>query len=106
MKTLLQSLRLLAFFTILTGLLYPLLTTGLATVIAKDKANGSMIQVNGQVIGSRLIGQKFATSRYFHSRPSAVDYNPLPSGGTNLGPTSKKLLESVSAAKTEWGSTA
>lgn len=106
MKTLLQSLRLLAFFTILTGLLYPLLTTGLAAVIANDKANGSLIQINGQVIGSRLIGQKFATARYFHSRPSAVDYNPLPSGGTNLGPTSKKLLESVSAAKTEWGSSA
>ena len=95
MKTLIISLKTLLFFTILTGILYTLLITGIAQVVYPVKANGSLVRKNNVVIGSELIGQQFDNPRYFASRPSAVTYNPFPSGGTNYGWTSAKLKKLV-----------
>jgi K+-transporting ATPase ATPase C chain len=95
MKTLIISLKIFLFFTILTGVLYPLFVTGIAQVIFPAKANGSLIVKNNQIIGSKLIGQQFDSAIYFSSRPSAVSYNPLPSGGSNYGLTNDKLKNLV-----------
>lgn len=81
---------------LVTGVAYPLGVTVLANVFFKDKAQGSLIVKDGAVVGSKLIGQPFTGDSYFHSRPSAagtVGYDGTASGGTNLGPTSKKLME-------------
>jgi K+-transporting ATPase ATPase C chain len=88
-------LKMLLVFTLLTGVLYPLTMTFLAQQFFPHQANGSLIVQDGKVIGSELIGQKFQSDRYFHSRPSAVDYKPLPSGANNLAPTSKALSDAV-----------
>jgi potassium-transporting ATPase KdpC subunit len=85
------ALKILLAMTVLTGIIYPFLMTGIAQVIFPAKANGSLIIKNGNIIGSELIGQKFDSSIYFWSRPSAVDYNPIPSAASNFGPTSEKL---------------
>jgi len=86
--------------TILLGIVYPLVVTVLAQALFRDKANGQLIERNGHVIGSRIIGQAFSSPGYFRSRPSAAGtgYDPLNSGGTNLGPTNKKLVDAVKAA--------
>ena len=68
--------------TILTGVIYPMVMTGLAQLSFPSKANGSLIKKNGKIIGSELIGQKFDSTIYFWSRPSAIDYNPIPSGAS------------------------
>lgn len=81
--------------TVLTGIVYPLTMTGLSNLLFADHATGSMLIVNGQRIGSELVGQSFSRPDYFWPRPSATNYNPLPSGGTNLGPTSQTLKEQV-----------
>ncbi len=81
--------------TTLTGVVYPLLITFIGQPLFSYRSNGSLISVNNQIVGSELIGQKFTSSKYFQSRPSAVDYNPLPSGGTNLSVTSKTLQDGV-----------
>ena len=84
--------------TILLGLVYPLVVTGLAQVIFPDKANGQLIRnADGTVIGSRLIGQPFTSPGYFRSRPSANAYDASGSGGSNLGPTNQKLIDRVKA---------
>ena len=77
--------------TILTGIIYPILVTIIGQTVFTNRANGSMIVVNNKIIGSELIGQKFVSNQYFFSRPSAIDYNPLPSGASNLSVTSKDL---------------
>jgi K+-transporting ATPase ATPase C chain len=102
MKTIIISLKIFLFFTILTGIIYPLLITGIAQVVFPAKANGSLIVKDNQVIGSELIGQKFDTSIYFMSRPSAVSYNPLPSGGSNYGLTNLKLKNLVAERKKQF----
>src|SRR5690242_15071444 len=85
--------------TVLFGFVYPLVITGLSQVLFPDKANGQLIEKNGKLIGSRIIGQNFRGPGYFHSRPSAAGtgYDPTASGGSFLGPTNKALLERVKA---------
>jgi potassium-transporting ATPase KdpC subunit len=99
MRTLIISFKIFLFFTVLTGVIYPLLVTGIAQLCFQDKANGSIIRINGKGIGSELIGQQSDTIRYFSSRPSAVSYNPLPSGGSNYGLTNMKLKHQVDSLK-------
>jgi K+-transporting ATPase ATPase C chain len=83
-------------FTLLTGLVYPLLMTGVIQIAMPKPASGSLIVVNGSVVGSELIGQNFTSPGYFHGRPSAVNYAGNGSGASNFGPTSAKLMEQVS----------
>jgi K+-transporting ATPase ATPase C chain len=84
-------------FTALTGLVYPMLITGIGKVAFSDKADGQLIRVNGQVVGSSLIGQTFVAPKYFHSRPSAAGagYDGSASSGSNLGPLNPDLLKAV-----------
>jgi potassium-transporting ATPase KdpC subunit len=95
MKTFMAALKIFLVFTLLTGIVYPLIITGIAQVIFPCKANGSMIIKNDKVIGSELIGQNFDSAIYFSSRPSAISYNPLPSGGSNYSLTNDKLKKMV-----------
>ena len=102
MKTFIISLKIFLFLTILTGIIYPLFITGIAQVIYPSKANGSLIINDNKTIGSRLIGQSFDSVIYFTSRPSAVSYNPLPSGGSNFGLTNAKLNDLVAERKKQF----
>jgi len=97
MKLLIQSILLTIVFTVLTGVMYPLVMTGIAQVAFHDKANGSLIERNGQVIGSELLAQQFTGDKYFWPRPSAGSYATVPSGASNLGPTSQALQSNVTA---------
>ena len=100
-QQLLPGLRMTLIFTVLTGLVYPLLTTGICQLLFSAKGNGSLITSDGKVIGSHLIGQNFAKPEYFHPRPSAAGndgYDGMSSGGSNLGPTNKKLIDQVKTA--------
>ena len=94
LKELGPGLRLTLVFTILTGLIYPAVMTGVSELIFPKQANGSLVTANGKVVGSSLIGQSFSKPEYFHPRPSAAGngYDASASGATNLGPTSAKLL--------------
>src|SRR5256886_15668804 len=83
--------------TVMFGLIYPLGITGLAQIFFRDRANGQLIEQDRKLVGSRIIGQAFTGPGYFHSRPSAAGtgYDPTSSGGSNLAPTNKNLLERV-----------
>src|SRR5580698_4475976 len=96
-KNLMISVWMTIATTILLGIIYPLVVTGLAQVMFKDKANGQLIVQNGKVVGSRIIGQGFTGPAYFHSRPSAAGngYDAANSSGSNLGPTNQHLIERV-----------
>jgi len=102
MKTFGIALKIFLVFTILTGILYPLLVTGIAQVVFPHQANGSLILKDNKIIGSELIGQQSDSTIYFSSRPSAIGNNPLPSGGSNLGLTSKKLKDQVTERKNKF----
>lgn len=101
MKNLKTAVLMTIVTTVILGLIYPLVVTGLAQVIFPDKANGQLIRAaDGTVIGSRIIGQPFSSPQYFHSRPSAAGatgYDAAASSGSNLGPTNQKLVDRVKA---------
>ncbi len=104
MRTMRSLLRptavLLGFFTLLAGVVYPLAVTGWARIFAADRARGSLVEVDGRVVGSHLVGQAFADPRYFWGRPSATSpepYDGAASAGSNLGPTNPALVQAVRA---------
>ena len=100
-RQLLAAVRFLLLATVVLGVLYPLVMTGVAQVIAPSAADGSLVRVDGEVVGSSLIGQSFTDAdgdplpEYFQSRPSASDYDGAASGGSNLGPNSPELVAAV-----------
>jgi potassium-transporting ATPase KdpC subunit len=96
-KNLIISALMTVVTTVLLGLVYPLVVTGLAQLLFRDKANGQLVQRNGTVVASRIIAQPFVGAGYFHPRPSAAGngYDATSSGGTNFGPTNQKLIDRV-----------
>jgi len=115
-RQLVPALRMVLVLTVLLGLAYPLFGTAIAQGLFRSKADGSLVKVNGQVVGSKLLGQQFTEAKYFHGRPSKAgitasgslddqgkpgdpnDPSLMNSGGSNLGPTNSTLLDNVSAA--------
>jgi K+-transporting ATPase ATPase C chain len=95
MSNALRALRAVVVLGLLTGLVYPLVITGIAQVTMADKADGSLVHVDGRVVGSSSIGQLWEGEEWFHGRPSAVDYDASTSSGSNLGPTSQALADLV-----------
>lgn len=104
MKNIVVSLKILGVFTLLTGILYPMLVWALGQTLFNKQANGSLIYEHNKLLGSALIGQPTDTSIYFTSRPSAIGYNPLPSGGSNWGLTNAKLKQAFAQRKQTFAS--
>jgi K+-transporting ATPase ATPase C chain len=102
MKSFKIAVKLFLFFTVLTGMVYPLAITAMAQVLFPSKANGSLLFKDNTLIGSKLIGQSFDSAVYFSARPSATDYNPLPSGGSNKGLTNASLKQLVQQRKEQF----
>jgi len=98
-KQLIISVKVFVLIVVITGIFYPLIITGVAQIFFPYKANGSLVIQNDKVIGSELMGQQFNSMAYFWSRPSANSYNTLPSAGSNLGPTSAKLMQQMNERK-------
>lgn len=98
MKNSMRALLMFAILALVTGIIYPLVVTGLSRVIFPDKSDGSLVLARDKVVGSELIGQRFSSEKYFHGRPSAAGpdgYDASASSGSNLGPTNARLLETV-----------
>jgi K+-transporting ATPase ATPase C chain len=106
MKTLLQSLRMILLMTLVTGLLYPLLILGLSRACFPDQASGSLIVFKGIILGSKLLAQKCDRADLFWPRPSATDYQTIPSGASNFGPTSSALATAVKSRRSLYGQNA
>jgi K+-transporting ATPase ATPase C chain len=101
LKQLIPALRMTALLTLLTGLVYPGVVTGVCQLLFHDKANGSLVARNGQILGSALIGQNFTRPEYFHPRPSAAGsngYDATASSGSNFGATNQKLITRMRAS--------
>jgi potassium-transporting ATPase KdpC subunit len=103
-EQILPGLRIKLFMTIVLGVGYPLLMTGISQSVFPKQANGSLIKAGDKTIGSELIGQSFSKPEYFHPRPSAAGngYDPLASGGSNFGPTNQKLIDRVKVSMAEF----
>jgi len=100
MRLFIQSIRQTILWTIIAGVAYPLVMTGVAQLLFRKQASGSLIERNGQIVGSELIAQQFTGDKYFWPRPSADSYATVPSGASNLGPTSQALQSNVTANAT------
>ncbi len=103
-KNLVIAVRFTLVTTVLCGLIYPLVVTGLAQMLFPRRATGQPVEKNGALLGSRILGQEFQAPYYFHSRPSAAGtgYDPLASGGSNLGPTNSELIRRVEERVRKW----
>jgi len=93
------------FFTLLTGIAYPLAVTGIAQTVMPYQANGSQVTQDGKLIGSALIGENWTAAKYFHGRPSATKYDASTSSGSNLGPSSKTLMGDIAVNAAALGGT-
>lgn len=98
-KPFITAVRLILFFTVATGIIYPLIITGISRVFFHEKAEGSLVKKNGVIIGSELIGQESDSVAYFWTRPSAINYQPLPSGGSNFSWSDQRLKALVAERK-------
>jgi len=94
-KELKRALIIFGTLALVLGIIYPLVITGISQVAFPYQANGEMIKINGNIVGSTLIGQNFDGPQYFQGRPSSIDYNASTSGGSNYGPTNQKLIDRV-----------
>jgi K+-transporting ATPase ATPase C chain len=95
MRNLQRALLAVIVLGVLTGLVYPLVITGVAQLTLDDKADGSLVRIDDQIVGSSSVGQMWEGTEWFHGRPSAVDYDAATSSGSNLGPTSQELADLV-----------
>lgn len=102
---LVASIRIVAVMIVVLGVAYPLAVTAFAQVAVANRADGQLLEVDGEVVGSRLIAQEFTGDEYFHPRPSAAGYDAAASGGSNLGPTNPELLDAVARRVADYRAT-